>query len=236
MKTDIVMNRVHRILQPWGRTALLLATVVLLTACSGNAATPAKVAPTVAATEEPAAAPAEETTEEAPSESPLAAPESPLAQPGSPLLQPDSPLTTASTDVPVPATEEEAIALAAETVAPAAGEGFATISGLLYSFNIDAIVPGTQFYLMAADEVDGNFVPPSIYFGPRPEEGDVMGFSTLAGQVLAEDIPPGNYYLAVWTVYDWLLVFSSPDEDSPLLISVEEGDELNLGMLYVNWP
>jgi hypothetical protein len=215
-------------LQQWGRIALLLVTAAIITACGGSPAAPAEAVPTVAASEEAA--------ENAQSASPLAVPESPLAQPGSPLGQPDSPLTAESSDVPVPATEDEAIALAAETVAPEAGEGFGTLSGVLYSFGIDAIVPGTQFYLTPADEVNGNFVPPSIYFGPRTEEGDVVGFSTLAGQVLVEDIPPGSYYLAVWTVYDWLLAFESPDAASPLLITVEEGDELNLGMLYVNWP
>ena len=237
MKTTTKI-RVDSSFQQWGRIALLLVTVAILTACGSSPAAPAQAAPTVAATEEASATPAEEAdaVEDTRSESPLAAPESPLAQPESPLGQPDSPLTAESSDVPVPATEEEAIALAAETIAPEAGEGFGTLSGLLYSFGVDAIVPGTQFYLTPADEVNGNFVPPSIYFGPRAEEGDVVGFSTLAGQVLVEDIPPGSYYLAVWTVYDWLLAFESPDAESPLLITVEEGDELNLGMLYVNWP
>jgi len=40
----------------------------------------------------------------------------------------------------------------------------------------------------------------------------------------------------VWTVYDWLLAFPEAEEGIPRLITIEEGDQLDLGMLYVNWP
>jgi hypothetical protein len=72
--------------------------------------------------------------------------------------------------------------------------------------------------------------------GPQEEEGDIFAYSNLAGQIALDQVPPGDYYLAVWTVYDWLLAFDAPDASFPELITVEEGEPLDLGMLYVNWP
>lgn len=212
MSKHITKNLNH-----WGRAALLMALVVLLAACGGSAVEPEPTDP----------------AQEVQSESPLNAPESPLDQP-------ESPLTTESTEaevaVAIPQSRDEAKALVASISPPSAEDGFGSISGLLFSHNLEAIVPGTQFYLTPADEVDGDFIPPAVYFGPRENGEDVYGFSNEAGQVALDNIPPGNSYLAVWTVYNWLLAFSDPSEDSPLLITIEEGDELNLEMLYVDWP
>ena len=91
--------------------------------------------------------------------------------------------------------------------------------------------------VVEAAELDGKLIPPPIYLGPSIEGGDVYGFTNSFGQVQLEQIPPGNYYLAVWTLYGWILVFPTPtEEQSPLLITIEEGDQLELGVLYVNWP
>lgn len=217
----------NKFLNQWGKVASLFVLAVLVTSCGGGEAA-------VEPTEVPAAATSPATNvPQAQSESQS---ESPLAQSESPLAQPESPLTKAPVDVAVPQSEEEAIELAANTRAAEPTEGFGTLSGLLYSFGTDKVVPGTQVYLTLADEVEGKPVPPSVYFGPQPEQGDIYGFSNDAGQVHLEKIPPGNYYLAVWTVYDWLLAFPEAEESIPLLITIEEGDQLELGMLYVNWP
>ncbi len=79
-------------------------------------------------------------------------------------------------------------------------------------------------------------MPPEVYFGPKPENGDVGGKTNLIGQVQLDQIPPGHYYMLVWTVYNWLSVFESPDSPEPLLITIEAGDQLELGVLYSNWP
>ncbi|MCC6457420.1 MAG: hypothetical protein IT328_20865 [Caldilineaceae bacterium] len=210
--------------QHLGRLTLLLITALLVAACGGNEPTPTPAA-APAATTAPAAATPEE---------PAGAPESPLDQPESPLLQPESPLTTAPASPPQ--TEEDAIALAAETAAPEPAEGFGSLSAVLWSHGIKQAIFGTQFYLTPADEVDGEFVPPEIYFGPQPENGDVGSKTNLIGQVQLDNIPPGHYYMLVWTVYNWLSVFQSPDSTEPLLITIEEGDQLELGVLYSNWP
>lgn len=218
-------------IKSWSIAFSLCLTAVIIAACGGRAeptATPT-MAPTVAPTAAPIAT-------EAVAE-PASAPESPLAQPESPLEQPESPLTVAATPVPDwPRSEEAALAVAEQTTPPVPQEGAGSIGGVIYSYGIREAVPGTQFYLTPADEVDGEFVPPEIYFGPRPEMGDVVGQTSMTGQIQLDNVPPGNYYLMLWTVYNWLSVYPSRENSAPLLITVEPGDQLDLGLLYVNWP
>lgn len=215
----------------WRHVALLLVTAILLTACGGDAATPeATTAPTAA----PAANTPESTDEDAtPAAAEEAQPESPLAQPESPLTQSESPLTTQQTP---PHTEEEAIALAATTHAPEPSAGMGTVAGVLYSFGtLPGAIRGTQVYLEKADEVDGKFYPPAVSLGPSVADGDVIVESNLLGQIEIE-VPPGHYYLAVWTIYDWNLIVAESGQEAPRLITIEEGDQLDLGVLYVDWP
>ncbi len=215
----------------WGRLAFLLFTTIILVACGGRESASTPVPPT----DTPPTAAATETPEE-----PANAAESPLAQPESPLLQPESPLTAApaaSTPVPMwPKSEEEAIELAANTTAPEPQAGMGALSGVLYSFGTDEAIYGTGFYLSVADEVDDKFVPPSVLFGPRPENGDIVGKTNMVGQVQLDAVPPGSYYMQVWTVYSWLPTFGSKDTSEPILITVEEGAPLDLGVIYANWP
>jgi hypothetical protein len=148
-------------------------------------------------------------------------------------LQPTSPLTTALTP---PQTEEEALALAAITEAAEPEEGLASVAGVVYSFGtVPGAVRGTQVYMEAADEVDGEFFPPAVSLGPKVADGDIIVETNDLGQ-LQMQIPPGNYYAAVWTVYDWKLVNAEANDQAPRLITVEEGDQLDLGVLYVYWP
>jgi hypothetical protein len=159
--------------------------------------------------------------------------ESPLEQSESPLLQPESPLTA---PVSAPVTEEEALALAEITEPAEPGDGMATISGVVYSFGtVPGAVRGTQVYLEAADEVEGKYYPPSVSLGPKVAEGDIIVETNTLGQLQME-IEPGNYYAAVWSLYDWKLVNTEANDQTPRLITLEEGDQINLGVLYVYWP
>jgi hypothetical protein len=228
MKTDKQLQ-LHvassRVTAFWRRLVLLMVVAALVAACGGNdeptpepTTPPPTVAPTVAPTEAtPSAAQAE----------------SPLAQPASPLTQAESPLAP---PVSAPYTEAEAIALAALTTAPEPAAGMATVSGVLYSFGtIPGAIRGTQVYLEAADEVDGEYFPPSVSLGPKVADGDIIVESNDLGQVQIE-VPPGHYYMAVWTIYDWRLVVAKAGEEAPRLITLEEGDQLDLGVLYTYWP
>lgn len=95
---------------------------------------------------------------------------------------------------------------------------------------------GTSFYLANALEADGKFLPPAIYFGPKAESGDYSGLSDMRGVVQLDDVPPGHYYLMVWSVYNWLNTFDNADESYPVLITVNPGEKTNLGVLYADWP
>lgn len=222
------------------RWMLSILLVGVLAGCGGNeAATPdPAAAPTAtpAATATVAAANAEQAA------SPLAMPESPLVQPASPLpaavaatpaaLQPSGPSIT----IAVPSDLSVITQLAQDAQAPEPQDGMAALSAVLYSPYINRIIPGTQFYLTPAINEDGQTYIPSMFVGPKEENGDVIGTTDEQGRILLDNVPPGNYYLAVWTVYNWPLAFGAQDDALPLLVSVEAGDQQDLGLLYVEWP
>lgn len=218
----------------------IVATVALLAmaACGGGSEptpAPTPVPPTVA----PTATPIPPTPEPEPTatetsvavEPAQAQPESPLAQPESPLGQPESPLSAPS----APSGLAALIQLGDETKAPTPEAGAASIGGLLYGYGDEAII-GTVFYLTPAVKDGDRYLAPTIYVGPKAENGDVSSQTEITGQFSVANIPPGVYYLAVWAPYDWILAFPDQNAQSPLQISLEAGDQLDLGALFVPWP
>jgi hypothetical protein len=220
----------------WVIVALLVFT---LAGCGGSeeAAATATAAPAAPATAAPVA-----TAQEAGAE---VEPVSPLTEPASPLTQPSSPLPAGEPaagaagpriEIAVPSDIGIITQVAQDTKAPAPQEGMASLSGVLYSPVINRIIPGTQFYLTPAIEEGGKLFIPSLFDGPKEAEGDVAGVSNESGQLLLDDVPPGDYYLAVWTIYNWPLAFGAVDDKLPLLITLEAGEQRDLGLLYVEWP
>jgi hypothetical protein len=244
----------------WVAPALLTAALSLaLAGCGGDqAATPAATPPPATATTPTTAAtaatatmvpPATASAAEVEQVSPLPNPDSPLVQPASPLAPPESSSTGASAqatvqpavqgphiEIAVPSDLAVITQLAEDTKAPAPQEGMASLSGLLYTPVINRIIPGTQYYLTPAIEDNGQFYIPTMFVGPQTDKGDVSGISNEKGQLLLDNIPPGNYYLAVWTIYNWPLAFGSQQDALPLLITLEAGEQRDLGLLYVEWP
>lgn len=197
-------------------TVSALAVLLLLASCGGGGATEAAATPDASAAAEQV--------------SPLTAQVSPLPQPASPLI------TGPLIEIAVPSDINVITQLAQETKAPAPAEGMASLSGVLYSPKVNRIIPGTNFYLTPAIEENGQSYIPTMFVGPKEDSGDVAGFTNEKGQLMLDNIPPGNYYLAVWSVYDWLLAFGDAADELPLLITLEEGDQRDLGLLYVDWP
>jgi hypothetical protein len=111
-----------------------------------------------------------------------------------------------------------------------------SIAGVVYSYGTREAVFGTSYYLAVAQQVEGEYVPPEVNFGPRPEMGDISGRTNELGQMQLDNVPPGTYYMLLWSVYNWLSVYESQGAAAPLLITVEEGDQLDLGVIYANWP
>lgn len=206
--------------------ALLLVLSLLLAACGGGEPEPTAIlaaAPEAINTSAPEAA--------------AAKPESPLAQPESPLGQPPSPLVLPPFEIGRPINDFNLITqVAAEQkpLAPQAGRG--SISGVLYSYQTTAVIPGTAFYLTPAIEVEGQLVPPTLYSGPKEANGDVGSSTDNYGRFDLDNVPPGTYYLAVFAPYDWILAFESQEATMPLKIEVKEGDQLDLDILWVSWP
>ncbi|MCB9140782.1 MAG: hypothetical protein H6646_00775 [Anaerolineales bacterium] len=218
--------------------AMTTIVVLALAACGGGqepTPTPTPVPPTAAptATPVPPTPEPEPTATEAPAEvePAQAQPESPLDQPESPLGQPESPLAAPDGASGLAAL----IQLGNDTKAPTPEAGAASIGGVLYGYGDQAIV-GTVFYLTPAVQDGDKFLAPTIYVGPKEENGDVSSQTEITGQFSVANIPPGVYYLAVWAPYDWILAFPDQNAQSPLQITVEAGDQLDLGALFVPWP
>lgn len=151
--------------------------------------------------------------------------ESPMpTQPTSPGTQ--SPIATPSS------AEISPVATPSEIPVPEAGK--AAIAGVLYTFSGHGPIPETVFYLTPAlGETDR---PPQVLTGPQEEQGDIQGKSGPQGQVALNQIPPGNYYLAVWAPYAWILAVESEEDQTPRLINLDPDQRDNLGTIYVAWP
>jgi hypothetical protein len=230
---------------------LLVGIALISSACGGGEEPTATPAPLVAtattqaleATELPTAT---DTPEPFPTPYPTLAPveevnpaqaESPLGQPDSPLGQPESPLPPTSMGIPIPLGDMATIQqLAQEWKAPAPESGKASISGLVYSPGVKTVIPGTPIYLTPAVKDGDVYYIPTLFSGPKKEHGDVVGVTDASGRFAFTNVPAGVYYLATNAPYDWILAFESVEAASPLQIVVEEGDQLDLGLLYVPWP
>jgi hypothetical protein len=148
---------------------------------------------------------------------------SPVASP----LSPVSPITAPSAE------DRPGHVLPLE--APTPQPGRASLSGVLYSFTMSRTVPGTAFYLTPAVG-DARNEPPSILSGPRPGQSNLQGQSDDSGRIVLDSVPPGKYYLAVWAPYSWVLAARSDSDVEPQLISLENGQRLNLDVIYLSWP
>lgn len=118
--------------------------------------------------------------------------------------------------------------------APIPETGRASISGILYSISLSQLIPGTAFYVTPA--VGDTNEPPPYLLGPRVESGDVRGVSDNMGRFVLNNVPPGEYYLAVWAPYNWILAVNSPNDLIPRLLILEADRAYELGIVYVPWP
>lgn len=124
--------------------------------------------------------------------------------------------------------------LVAPIGAPQPGPGKASISGVLYSYTMSRVLPGTMFYLTRAVGND-NRTMPTWLIGPEVEKGDIRGWTDVNGQFALNNIPPGNYYLIIWAPYDWIPAENSSDDPTPRLIELGENQREPLGVVYVPW-
>jgi hypothetical protein len=119
--------------------------------------------------------------------------------------------------------------------APQPEPGMAALSGALYSYTINKIIPETMFYLTKA-QGDHRDSMPGFLAGPDPARGDIVEHSDPYGNFQFADIPPGRYFLIVSAPYNWCPAEISPGDPAPRLIALSAGDRLALGIVYVSWP
>ncbi len=119
--------------------------------------------------------------------------------------------------------------------APLPEAGLAALSGALYSYTIQKIIPETMFYLTKA-QGDNHDSMPGFLAGPDPSRDDFIEHSDLYGNFQLTDIPPGSYFLIVSAPYNWCPAEIAPDNQAPRLITLSAGERLALGIVYVSWP
>jgi len=136
---------------------------------------------------------------------------------------------------PIAQPSQSAISITTPSDAPPPEPGKASISGTLYSYTIERLLPETVFYLTAAVGEDSRSMPP-ILVGPIDEQGDIRGITDLNGQFAINDIPPGNYFLIAWAPYNWAPAEISDVEQRARLIELEVSQREALGILYLSWP
>jgi hypothetical protein len=118
---------------------------------------------------------------------------------------------------------------------PQPQSGKAAISGLLFSYTSRIIIPDTNYYLTPAIGEKKELAP--LLTGPKPDAGDILLRSSSNGEVWADNIPPGDYFLVVWAPYSWAPALNHDDKsDSPRLLSLEADKSYALGLLEIAWP
>ena len=121
--------------------------------------------------------------------------------------------------------------------APPAAAGMATLSGQLFNTTGQSVIPGTAFYLVPAQPAPdaGNDLV-LVLKGPDVTAGDVVGKSDDQGNFTLTDVPPGDYYLAVWAPYNWLPIPADAEDTMPRVFQLRAGDRLDVGRLELVWP
>ncbi len=111
-------------------------------------------------------------------------------------------------------------------------EGFASISGLLYAYDISQILVNTDFWLFPAVTVGDQKVPPPIITNGDPAEGDIYGRTDANGAFYLDKVPAGDYFLLINYPDHTVFGQSSPTPDAYLLITVDAGDRTAYGVIY----
>jgi hypothetical protein len=226
---------------PFAPLALAALLAVAIAGCGGDQSQPTA---TPAAPADAGAATGEATATAESNSAADTAPTSPLAQPNSPLA-PESPLSApAGASMPPavgadgrPLHDVDAIRqIAAANKPRPPQQGRASLSALLFSNSWGSVIPGNLIYFTPTIEDNGQVYPPSFFSGPKEEDGDIPFYSDEYGRVNVDDVTPGSYVLAVWTVYDYIIIEDPNKPGYPQIFDVKPGDQIDLGMLELGWP
>lgn len=118
---------------------------------------------------------------------------------------------------------------------PETDAGKALLFGVLYSYTVNMVIPGTAVYLTPAIGENNDRVPPTLV-GPQESRGDFVTTTDINGLILFNNVTPGNYYLIVWAPLNWTIVETSEVGQVPKIISVNADERIDIGIAYVSWP
>ncbi len=111
-------------------------------------------------------------------------------------------------------------------------EGYASISGLLYAYDISQILINTDFWLFPAVTVGDQKLPPPIITNGDPAAGDIYGRTDANGAFYLDKVPTGDYFLLINYPDHTVFGQSSPTPDAYLLITLAAGDRIAYGVIY----
>ncbi len=187
---------------------LLLVLFLLLSACAAKPAAPTEAAPSPSAAQPEAAGNSPATT--------YPAAEMVLNN-AYPIKLPEG--------VPL-----SSLSAPAEALPPQ--EGYASISGLLYAYDISQILVNTNFWLYPAVTVGDQKVPPPLITNGDPAAGDIYGRTDANGAFYLDRVPAGDYFLLINYPDHTVFGQASPTPDAYLLITVAAGDRIACGVIY----
>jgi hypothetical protein len=119
--------------------------------------------------------------------------------------------------------------------APQPESGKASISGTLFSYTTLSTLPDLQYFLTPA-QGDKKDTPPPFSTGPNVEKGDIVGQSDEQGQFTLANVPPGNYFMIIWSPVGWPIAVESPTSETSRLIELKADQKNPLGVVYFSWP
>ena len=120
------------------------------------------------------------------------------------------------------------------TAANSPQPGTASISGLLYQTQGSMVLKNLDFYLSPAVEAAGMKVVNPIITNPDPAVGDVIGRTNDNGIFFLDNIPPGDYFLLINFPDRSVVAQADQTLGNILLISLSAGDQIPLGVLFIN--
>ena len=131
-----------------------------------------------------------------------------------------------------PTVEPQALHPPSEANTPVSGR--ASLSGLLYAYDISVPLSNIDFVLMPAVITDGVArVPPILTYG-NPEDGDILGKTDENGVFYLDNILPGKYFLVV-NYPDHSEIAVDPNNTSaPLMFEFEADTSYPLGVVFIN--
>lgn len=111
--------------------------------------------------------------------------------------------------------------------------GKASISGLLYAYNISVPLSNTSFVLIPAVIIDGIANVPPILTNGNPADGDFLGKTDENGVFYLDDIMPGKYYFLVNYPDHSEIAVDPENTTKPLLLEFDSDTSYPLGVIMI---